>query len=102
MPSSRAACDSEPVASMCSSSAILPGPSALSGLRSIRSRIDGVWGLLMATDGTAKAPAALARTVVGPYRYVGSDITNDEGDLHAARCTSQPARRCRADALHAR
>ena len=78
MPSSRAACDSEPVASMCSSNAILPGPSALSGLKSIRSRIVGVCSLACRKC-YCQIAAALAALSGEPVSLCPLDITNDQG-----------------------
>src|SRR5215469_9964312 len=45
MPFSRAAFDSEPARSICSSSEIFPGPTALSGPKSIRKRMIGCFML---------------------------------------------------------
>src|SRR5687768_10082889 len=79
MPSSRAACDSEPVASMCSSNAILPGPSALSGLKSIRRRIVGVCSFGMRQMLLPNRGRRLRHSAVSRYRYVQINITNGRG-----------------------
>src|SRR5579864_9684523 len=79
MPSVRAAWDNEPSRSICSSSAILPGPMATSRPKSTRKRTAGAG--MLATPGPSlaqarcPAPRSVARAARLLRRYIHVNIT---------------------------
>src|SRR5258705_11134726 len=75
MPSSRAACDSDPLASIASSRAIFPGPTEPVGAKSMRRRTSMELRFAIAPQDTPARPAPeLKSGAADEYRYVQVNI----------------------------